>query len=427
MTVLAGSHAPGVATAACRLFAAADPESPGAPVGLEQHVARFGEIPLDDYPGTPGRRILIETVARSGLRGRGGAGFPLADKLAAVTGKETVVVGNGCEGDPTSGKDRTLLRRAPHLVLDGIALAAHAVGAKEALLAVHEGSPLAASLADASAERDDPVAIEVVEAPAKFVASERTALAAELSGAPAKPTGTPTARRGVRGRPTLVSNVETLAHLALIARFGADWFRALGTPDSPGSLLVTVTGAVARSGVHEVAHGVPVSDALELAGGETGPLSAVLLGGLGGTWMPIAHAAELPLAHETFAETGDALGVASIVALPAGACGLAEAASVLRYLARESAGQCGPCLFGLPAVAEDLSQLAAGEGGGSLLPRLRKRLDVIEGRGACGHPDGAVRMAASALDAFAGDVTRHVRGQPCAGSRQRRRWVALPS
>lgn len=414
MTVLDSS---GVALAACRLFAAA----PDGAAGLGDHLARFGPVPLDDYPGGPGRRILAENVARSGLRGRGGAGFPLAAKLEAVAGgRDAVVVANGCEGDPTSAKDRALLRRAPHLVLDGIALAAHVVGANEAHLAVHAGSPLAASLAHAVAMRDDPVAVAVAEVPGRFVASESTALASTLSGGAGKPTGVRTSRRGVRGRRTLVSNVETLAHLALVARFGDDWFRRLGPSDSPGTQLVTVSGAVARPGVYEVASGTPVSDALELAGGERGPLSAVLAGGLGGVWLPIEDAAELPLAHGVRELP---LGVASLVALPADACGLAEAAAVLRHLARESVGQCGPCLFGLPAIAADLSDLASGTGDAALLDRLGRRLEVIPGRGACGHPDGAVQMAATALHTFSDDVAHHARGRACRPSRKR--WVNL--
>jgi NADH:ubiquinone oxidoreductase subunit F (NADH-binding) len=407
----------GTAVTACRLLAA----SPDGVADLGAHLARFGDLPVDDYPGGPGRRILVEQVARAGLRGRGGAGFPLAEKLLAVGGarKPCIVVANGCEGDPTSAKDRTLLRRAPHLVLDGIALAAYAIGAREAVLAVHEGSPLIESVTKAAAVRDDTVPVTVAQVPARFVASESSALVASLSGEQARPTGVRTSERGVRGRPTLVSNVETLAHLALVARFGDGWFRTQGTAESPGTALVTVSGAVNRPSVHEVPYGLPVSDALELAGGEIGPLQAVLVGGLGGTWLSIADAAELPLAHETGLDRGVPLGVASLVALPAGACGIAETARILDHLAAESAGQCGPCLFGLPAIADDLELLALGHGDAELLPRLERRLGVVPGRGACGHPDGAVRTAASALHAFADDAIQHARGKPCRGMRRR--------
>ena len=139
----------------------------------------------------------------------------------------------------------------------------------------------------------------------------------------------------------------------------------------------------------------------------------MLIGGLGGSWLPLADAAELPLAHETCADVGIELGVAALVALPARACGIAETASVLRYLADAGAGQCGPCLFGLPAIAGDIGHPGHGRDDRDLLPRLRRRLGLIPGRGACSHPDGAVRLAASALHTFADDVAAHARGVPC--------------
>ncbi len=405
------------AVESARLFAAAP--DPRVSADLDQHLNRFGPLPLGDYPGGAGRRLLVEKVARAGLRGRGGAGYPLGEKMALVTEarKTATVVANGCEGDPSSAKDRALLHRAPHLVLDGIALAAHAVGAREAVLALHADSPLTDVLMAALRERGgDPVPVELAEMPSGFVASESTALVNTLNTGDPRPTGVRTSTKGVRGRPTLVANVETLAHLALIARFGEVWYRAAGTAASPGTTLVTVSGAVNRPGVHEVELGLPISDVLELAGGETELLRAVLIGGLGGSWLPIIDALELPLAHETCADVGIELGVAALVALPASACGIAETASVLRYLADAGAGQCGPCLFGLPAIAQDMATLAAGIYDRELLPRLRRRLGVIPGRGACAHPDGAARLAASALHTFADDVRAHAAGVPCAAS-----------
>ncbi|MCW2722958.1 NADH-ubiquinone oxidoreductase-F iron-sulfur binding region domain-containing protein [Pseudonocardia sp.] len=398
-----------------RLFArGADPTRTA---GLPEHLARVGPLPLAAYPNRPGRDRLIETIARAGLRGRGGAGFPTAEKLAAVAAAKgrTVVVANGCEGDPTSAKDQALLARSPHLVLDGIAIAAHAVDAREAMLCVHRGSPLVDLLHAALDERtDDRVPVEIVEVPDRYVASEASALVNFLTTGTAKPTTLRASERGVKGRPTLVDNVETLAHIALVARFGGDWFREAGTPESPGTLLVTVGGGVTRPGVYEVEAGLPLSDALELAGGEAEALQAVQIGGLGGSWLPVEDALELPLAHETCQDVGIPLGVAALVALPARACGIAETARVLAHLADESAGQCGPCMFGLPAIADDMAALSMGDG--AVLGRLRSRLGVIPGRGACSHPDGAGRLAVTALHSFAADVAAHANGRPCAAA-----------
>jgi NADH:ubiquinone oxidoreductase subunit F (NADH-binding) len=391
----------------------------GAITRYSGHRRRYGPL-----PGLDGPR-LIELVSRSGLRGRGGAGFPTARKLRAVADGRgrRIVVANGCEGDPASAKDGVLLELAPHLVLDGIQLAARAVGANEAILAVHTGSRLLRTLAAALRDRGTgEVPVELAEVPRRYVASEESALVNHLTSGDARPTVTPPrpARRGVRGRPTLVDNVETLAHIALIARHGDGWFREAGTRDSPGTTLVTVGGAVALPGVYEIDLGMPVAAVLALAGGPVEPLQAVQIGGLGGSWLPLPYADGMPFTHEDARAVEAGLGVAALVALPVRACGIAETARVLRYLADESAGQCGPCMFGLPAVADDMAVLADGaDRSGVVVRRLQERLGVIPGRGACAHPDGAVRLAAGALRVFAADVARHARGDSCT-------WTGAP-
>ncbi|HEY0816447.1 MAG TPA: NADH-ubiquinone oxidoreductase-F iron-sulfur binding region domain-containing protein, partial [Pseudonocardia sp.] len=391
----------------------------GAPADHFEHVARYGPLPVAAVTRRPGRAGLIATVERAGLRGRGGGGFPTARKLLAVAAARgnPIVVANGCEGDPGSGKDRVLLELAPHLVLDGIVLAALAVRARHAVLCIAEGGLPAALIEDAIAERTaDPVTVRVVEVPHRYVASEESALVRYLTRGDARPQTTPPrpAQRGVHGKPTLVDNVETLAHLALIARFGADWYRGCGTTAAPGTTLVTVGGAVWTPGVYEIEYAMPLGTVLDLAGGPAAPARAVLVGGLGGAWLPLPQAADVPFIPEDLRAAGAiGGGVAALAVLPRRACGVAESARVLRYLAAESARQCGPCMFGLPAIAADLSALAAGTGGVPGLARLRERLRVISGRGACAHPDGAVALASSALDVFADDVAGHAAGAPC--------------
>ncbi|MFC4944935.1 NADH-ubiquinone oxidoreductase-F iron-sulfur binding region domain-containing protein [Pseudonocardia sp. GCM10023141] len=411
----------------------------GSSAGARAHLARYGPVPLTAFRGAAGADRLIETVAAAGLRGRGGGGFATARKLVAVAtgrGRRTVVA-NGCEGDPSSTKDQVLLELAPHLVLDGIVLAAHAVGATDAVLCVHGGAG-AQRLSAAVRERDgDPVGITVVPVPGHYVASEESALVNFLNTGDARPTVTPPrpAQRGVRGGPTLVDNVETLAHLALIARFGAGWFRTAGTAASPGTTLITLGGAVTDPGVYEIALGTTIGQVLARAAGPSDPLQAVLIGGLSGSWLPADDAADLPLTHEDCRAAGASFGVAVVGALPERACGIVESARILRRLAEASARQCGPCMFGLPAVADDMARLAvAATPQTGLLDRLHRRLAVIPGRGACAHPDGSVRMTASALDVFAADAAEHAAGRPCrwagpaaaprssAVPPQRRRW-----
>lgn len=374
----------------------------GRPDDLAAHVTRHG--PLPDPTG------LIDAVAAAGLRGRGGAWFPTSRKLGLVAAgrRPGTVVANGVDGEPASDKDNALLTVAPHLVLDGAVLAALAVGARDVIVCVPRGAPLVATVATAIGQRADPVPVRVAEIPRRYVAGEESALVHYLTTGEARPTDRPPSvlERGVRGRPTLVDNVETLADVALIARYGADWFRAVGVPSAPGTTLVTTGGAVGRPGVLEVPVGTTIPAVCAASGGLAGAVRAVLVGGFGGRWVPAG--AGVPLGPDT--------GLGVLLALAAGACGIATTAHVLRYLAGESAGQCGPCMFGLPAISRDVDELAAGPRPGSPVPaRLPQRLATIDGRGACGHPDGAVRLVRSALTVFADDVAAHANGRPCGG------------
>ena len=386
------------------------------PASLAGHHARYGPLPLPG-PGRPGLTALLGEVERSGLTGRGGAGFPAARKLAAVAARPSaVVVANGTEGEPASAKDKVLLARSPHLVLDGAVLAARIAGASQAIIVVHH---LVREIIDnAVAERrragSDRVRIRVVTAADRFVAGEASAVVHWIGRGVPAPTLVPPrlSERGLGGKPTLVQNVETLAHLALIARYGAAWFRAVGTPAEPGSMLVTVLGAVHEPCVHEVAIGTPVGEVLGLAGGASAPLQALLVGGYFGTWISAATAAAQPFSSAGLAALGASPGAGLIAALPGDACGLAETARVVRYLADESTGQCGPCLFGLDAVAGEFLRLA--DGGTSDLATLRRWLGQVDGRGACRHPDGAVRLIRSALAAFGPELERHAHGWCCA-------------
>jgi len=385
-------------------------------VALAEHEAQWGPLP------TTGGADLLAQVQASGLLGRGGAGFPAGRKMltVAVGGGKTVVVANGAEGEPASAKDRMLLTRAPHLVLDGIQLAARIVGATEAYLVVHAGSRSTDAVYVAMSERRNRVPVQLRELPTAYVASEESAVVHWLNGGDAKPTFTPPRpfERGVHGRPTLVHNVETLAHVATIARHGSDWFRATGDADEPGTLLVTVTCDGVPGQVAEVPTGTPIGDILTRAGIEPGDTDAVLVGGYFGTWLPADLAAQLPLSHHALRAAGGGLGAGVLVALPAGRCGIRETARVAAYLAAHNAGQCGPCLNGLPAIAGALQRLCTGEWDDRWWPALERWMSVVPGRGACRHPDGAVRFIASGLSVFAADLAAHRAGRPCAGVTQ---------
>ena len=401
---------------------------PAEPVrDLRGHQERYGRTRLRG-------QALIDEAERSGLTGRGGAAYPAGSKLRAVRERAglrgAVVIANGMESEPASAKDAALLARVPHLVLDGIALAAEAVSARSAYLCVRRQSQ-ADALAAAIAERagHDPVPVQLAMVPERYVSSAESALVRHLNGGPALPAFIPPRpfEKGVGGRPTLVSNVETLANLALISRHGASWFRAAGTASAPGTALVTVSGAVRHPGVFETSYGTPLRDVLALAGGAEsfGGVQAVLCGGYFGSWLP-GSALDTPAEPGTLQAAGASFGAGVFLALPAGGCGLAETARVVRYLAGQSAGQCGPCVNGLPAMADALEQVAFGGRGGRAQSQrwLRELCRLVEGRGACHLPDGVARLTASALRVFADDLKRHERG-PCPAA-QGRSVFAVP-
>jgi NADH:ubiquinone oxidoreductase subunit F (NADH-binding) len=395
---------------------------PAAPEDLRRHLARYGPAP---YRGQGG--LLIGDIEASGLTGRGGAAFPAYRKLAIVAqarGGRKVVIANGAESEPASRKDEVLLRAAPNLVLDGLQLAADATGATEVHLYTHHGATpeISRALAERAAAGLDPVSVTITQAPPRFLAGQESALVNRLGGGPARPTFQPprVTERGLHGAPTLVQNVETLAHIALIARYGPRWFRAAGTSAEPGSMLTTVYAPDGHCRVIETETGTPLSTLLS-SGPET---RAWLVGGYHGTWLPLPQAAALTLSDGPLRKYGAAVGAGVLAALPSDRCGLAEAARVVGYLAAESAGQCGPCLNGLPRIAAALAELAGPR------PRRAARADVerwtslVEGRGACHHPDGTVRFVRSALTVFAPELSRHERGQCSATSR--RPFLPLP-
>jgi NADH:ubiquinone oxidoreductase subunit F (NADH-binding) len=245
--------------------------------------------------------------------------------------------------------------------------------------------------------------VHLVATPPTYLAGEESALVRFLNGGPAKPTFVPPRpyERGVGRRPTLVQNVETLAQIALIARHGPEWFRAAGTFDDPGTFLLTLSGTVARPGVYETGAGTRLADTIAAAGGATEPVRALLVGGFFGSWDDDVHRAEV----------GGGLGAVAV--LPESACPVAETARVAAYLARESAGQCGPCVNGLGAVAGALGSVARGVPYAAVAADLERWRAIVPGRGACHHPDGAIRFVTSSLDVFAREFAEHGRGVRC--------------
>lgn len=381
----------------------------GAPAreDLRAHLGRLGAPGWDD----PDR--IHDEIAAAGLKGRGGGYFPLAEKMnvARRAPGRAVVVVNATESEPASGKDRHLMLFRPHLILDGAQAVAAAVNADRLIVAVHAGHP-AESLREAALERLlDPVAATVVDIPDRYVAGESSALVSWINGGQPVPAGRsqPTAVSGVDGRPTVVSNAETLSHVALILRRGPEWFREVGPAAAPGSVLVTVAGDVASPGrVLEVVGPATVGEAVVAAGGTTERPEAILVGGYAGRWQPTSAIWDLPVDPVTLTEAGSPIGCGLLGVLGASRCGLAEASRLAGWLSSQRAGQCGSCDAGLPALAEAVAGLAEGRvRSRRALGRIVALGDEVAGRNLCHLPDGAVAMVESALTTFWEELGLH--------------------
>ncbi|WP_067668573.1 NADH-ubiquinone oxidoreductase-F iron-sulfur binding region domain-containing protein [Nocardia miyunensis] len=394
---------------------------------IEPRVLRTGSDveDLTTYRASGGYRTLdsatdlLEEIRHSGLRGRGGAAFPTAIKLGSVRdahlrGSSTVLVANGEEGEPASIKDRWLLHRRPHLVLDGLRLAAAVAGARHAYVYVSDDE--AAQRVDTALTELDGAGItgariELVTVAPGYVAGEETAAIRAINGGPAKPSDKPPRpfESGVDDLPTAVSNVETLANLPFIHRHGGQAFRETGTAGSPGTFLVTVTGGGRGPGLYELPHGIAFTDLLALHGVSPRAVRGALMGGYF-SGMADRAILDATLDHESIRGLGYGLGCGAI-SLITDECPVAVAAAVLGYFDRENAGQCGSCFNGTAAMAAVVAALRDGRATDADVVRLQRWSVVLRGRGACGTLDGACNTAATLLTRFPAEITAHLNGR----------------
>ncbi|MFE7786547.1 NADH-ubiquinone oxidoreductase-F iron-sulfur binding region domain-containing protein [Streptomyces nigrescens] len=363
------------------------------------------------YVAAGGYRRAIEAAELldriDGLRGRGGAGFPTAAKLRAVrdAGPRPVVVANGEEGEPGSVKDRWLLRARPHLVLDGLALAAEITGAERGYVYVSD-TAAGERIRRALAERTPQLPCDVVDTPHTYVAGEETAVVRRINGGPALPTAKPPRpyQQGVGGAPTLVANVETLARIALIA----------AQPDhrrrTARATLVTLAGG-GDPLLAEVPYGCTLRT-LAQAQGTPEPAGALMGGLFGGLIGP--GRLDLALDPDTLAAAGTALGCGAIRFLAPDECPVSLVSAVLAHLAAESARQCGICVAGTGSLRDAVGALTNGTADSGLLTRLQRWSTSLPGRGACGLLGAAAGTAGSLLRAFPDLVRAHL-DAPCPG------------
>lgn len=398
MTVLADHPAASVASIG----------EPRLLAGVAEHgrVDHTRHLRLHGTPVLRRRSWLATALEDVNLLGRGGAAFPVAAKLAAMpAGSHVSVLLNGSEGEPASRKDRTLMTYAPHLVIDGAIVAAHALDTHRITIVVHDATAHD-SLVRACDERTDAGDVRIVRTHDGFVGGEIRAVVNGLNGDRAVPPGRRVLphEHGVDRRPTFASNVETFAHVALLARLNTSGYARVGATTEPGTSLLTLIGDTSHHGVVEVPNGTPLSVLLP-------PSPApVLIGGYHGMW--VRSAGQLVLDRAALRAAGSPLGAGVIARPHAGTCVVSEVVRVAQWLASESAGQCGPCFFGLPALADDLAALAAGAGPERADAALR-RLALVRGRGACSHPDGSALFIGSALETLAPELAIHQHHGTC--------------
>lgn len=407
---------------------------------------------LDDYLEAGGGRGLaaarklgpaavVDEVEASGLRGRGGAGFATGTKWRTVAGLvssdlPTTVVVNGAEGEPGTFKDRALLRANPFAVLEGALIAALAVDADRIVVATKASFTTEHALLRAAIQELrttdwlDDVAVGVVEGPSEYLFGEETALLEVLDGRPPFPRVAPPFRHGVDEAgtdpgqaagttmvdpapggvpPTLVNNVETLGNVAGLLAEGADWFRRLGTADSPGTVVCTISGATARHGVAEVEMGTTLGQAIRLIGGGPRP-GHELVGAMSGVANPVVPAPlfDTPLTYDAMQAAGSGLGAAGFVVFDDETDLAAVAAGVSRFLAVESCGQCTPCKQDGLAIAETLLRIVRGGGNEYDLGEVADRVTTVADEARCYLAHQHQRVVDSILRLHPEAFQRHV-------------------
>ncbi len=352
---------------------------------------------------------LIALAAEADLRGRGGAGFPFARKLSAVAESVDpvrIAIANGEEGEPGSVKDRVLMRTKPHLVLDGLRLAASAVGAQRSIVYVSDIESAVVLRAVIANEGSSFGSIEVFEVPPAYVAGEETAAVRAIDGGPALPTAKPPRpfEAGVGGHPTLIANVETLAQFAMLAARGASEF-------GRGTLLSTVHSSTHSGALVEVPVGTPMREVLALVT-PIQDVRAILTGGLFGGVQPAALF-DVALEHDALRAAGSALGCAAFHVVSASDCVVELVTDAMSFLGRESAQQCGSCLKGTAAMAAAMRRIAAGDHADTDVEALGRWAVSLRGRGNCALLDAACQMLSSLLEHWRLDLESHAVGHGC--------------
>lgn len=355
---------------------------------------------------------LVQAVRQAGLTGRGGAGFSTAIKIQALFDYDADLIVNACDGELGAAKDAWVVQHHLGEIRAAVDLLANG-GRRLVWYAAHRDSATAQLLAKAG--------LPLLEVPNRYVSSEEHSLINMVGGGPAKPLELrqPTAYGGrdSRGRvvePTVVFNAETLWHIAQIMNYGPEWFAAFGTADEPGPRLVALSGYVRAPVVCQSAAGASLAQLLAHAGGLAPEVQAVMIGGFGGGFLTAHQARQAVWSRQWLTPLGVSIGSGVIEVLDPHVCPLVFMGQLIDYAAGQSAGQCGPCMFGLPALSDDWYALVMQPGSATQYQQrfgaIQRRLQLLLGRGACHFPDGVSRWVRSGLHVFAEHISAHQQG-----------------
>ncbi len=396
------------------------------PEGRPTHRETFEEYCAAGGYQPPNKNILEEVTA-SGLRGRGGAGFPVGRKwgIAAQTEADVrYVVCNAGEDEPGSFKDRVLVEYRPHLVLEGMILAARAISAEHAYIYLNETyddcfTRMTKAIDEAKAAGFlNGTTVTLHRAPTVYVAGEDSATLEVLEGKPPKPRQKPPypAAAGLFGKPTVVNNVETLANIPLIMRHGAAWFRKYGTPESPGTMIFCLGEEMTNTGAYELPLGTPLRKLYEdVGGGIKGEkhLKAILPGGPSCAFLT-PDQLDVPLDPESLKAAGSTLGCGVMRFYAEGTCMVQETLRIAQFFARESCGQCPACRMETTMLSTMLERIHSGKADAALLDQFQKIVDFNRGKGYCALVNMPGPPVLSALRLFHEDFDHHIHYGTCA-------------
>jgi len=404
------------------------------PENLNEYIGHDGYLALGHCLTEMTPDAVIETLTASGLRGRGGAGFPTGLKwklTRQAAGDVKYVVCNADEGDPGAFMDRAILEGDPHSVIEGMTIAGYAVGAANGFVYVRAEYPLAVRrlrnaldqarqaglLGENILESGFSFDLEIRIGAGAFVCGEETALMASVEGHRGMPRPKPPfpSQSGLWGKPTLINNVETLANVRHIIMRGADWFAGMGTAKSKGTKVFALSGNVNNTGLVEVPMGITLREVVyEIGGGIPGDkaLKAVQTGGPSGGCIP-AEQLDTPIDYESLAELGSIMGSGGLIVLDEDSCMVNMAKFFLEFCVEESCGQCSPCRIGLKQMYEILKRITAGKGEEKDIAQLRQMSETIKSTSLCGLGQSAPNPVLSTLTYFMDEYEAHIQEKRC--------------